>query len=98
VVYFRDDEVVLLEDVRAPPFHKGDGPGRRVCFCFDHTEGDVVDEVKRSGHSSIRDSVREACRQGRSDCERLNPLGRCCLGDVGGILAGAGPPGDGSER
>jgi hypothetical protein len=93
VIYFRGDEVLLAADVRGPPYHKGSGADRTVCFCFGHTERAVADEVSRTGRSTIRDTVREACRQGRADCERLNPQGRCCLGDVGRIVdaTAAGP-------
>jgi hypothetical protein len=89
VVYFRGEEVVTLADIRAAPYHKGSGADRTVCFCFGHTERAVADEVARTGRSAIAEAVRDACREGRGDCERENPLGRCCLGDVGRIVDGA---------
>jgi hypothetical protein len=89
VVYFRGEDVVRLAEARLAPYHKGSGRDRTVCFCFGHTERTVADEVARTGRSAIAEAVRDACRQGRGDCERENPLGRCCLGDVGRIVDGA---------
>lgn len=86
VGYFRDADVVLLEQMRVTPFHKARGPERTVCFCFGHSEGDIRDDVRRNGRSTIRESIADACRHGRDDCERSNPEGRCCLGNVARMI------------
>lgn len=86
VVYFRETEEVNLDSVKRTPFQKSSKPARLVCFCFEHSVGDVVRDVAMSGHSSIRDAIKEACKAGRDNCPRENPQGRCCLGNVGKVI------------
>jgi hypothetical protein len=86
VAYFRGEDVVTVEELRAAPTHKGSAPDRVVCFCFGHTAREVADEVARTGRSAIQVAVREACRAGRTDCERENPRGGCCLGEMGKVV------------
>jgi 3-methyl-2-oxobutanoate hydroxymethyltransferase len=89
VVYFQGDSVVSLTEAGTAPFHKSRGADRTVCFCFRHSERDVLDELEREGRSAIQDAISGACRQGRSDCVRANPAGRCCLADVSHIVEAA---------
>lgn len=91
VVYFRDDEVVVLGETRGVPFNKSEDPVRLVCFCFGHTVAAVEAEVAASGTSVIGASIKAECKAGHDDCERKNPQGRCCLGNVGQVVKGAAP-------
>ena len=93
VVYFRDAETVPMQATLAVPFHKSDAPDRLVCFCFGHTVSEVQAEVREHGTSSIQESIKAACKEGRDDCERKNPQGRCCLGNVGAVVKAAGEAG-----
>lgn len=89
VVYFRDAETVPMEATLAVPFHKSDDPERLVCFCFGHTVAEVEADLREHGNSSIQESIKTACKEGRDDCERKNPQGRCCLGNVGAVVKAA---------
>jgi len=89
VVYFRAQETIGLDGVQAVPFHKGDAPDRTVCFCFEHTVAEVEADLAQHGRSTIRESVMTACKAGLEDCERKNPQGRCCLGNLGEVVAEA---------
>lgn len=84
----------MISETRAAPFHKATGADRLVCFCFGHRERDITDELHRRGVSTLRAAIVEACRAGRSDCEALNPEGRCCVGTVTSVLKGAASPPD----
>ena len=57
-------------------------PPRPLCYCFGHTFEEVQEEVAATGTSTIPDRIAEKCRQGLHDCERKNPQGSCCLGNV----------------
>ena len=94
VVYFYDEEVVLLGETHAVPFHKSTDPTRLVCFCFEHSVADVEADVTANGTSTIQASIKAECKAGRDDCERKNPQGRCCLGNVGKVVKGAAPSGE----
>lgn len=82
VVYYRGDETVRIAETRALPFHKSDDRERTVCFCFGHSVAEVQADVRQMGRSTIRDAIVAACRDGKDDCRRNNPRGRCCLSDV----------------
>lgn len=97
VVYFRDRRVVVLGETRAVPSHKSHDPGRLVCFCFRHSAADLEADVAEHGKSTIRASIKAECKAGRDDCEKKNPQGRCCLGNVGQVLKGAAVPSDATE-
>lgn len=91
VVYFRDDEVVALGETRGVPFHKSEDPQRLVCFCFEHSVADIEADVAETATSTIQASIKAECKAGRDDCERKNPQGRCCLGNVGQVVKRAAP-------
>ena len=53
-----------------------------LCYCFAFSRADVRREVAQTGDSSIPERIEAEIRSGRCDCERKNPSGACCLGDV----------------
>lgn len=59
---------------------------RPVCYCFGHSFEEIQEEVAATGTSKIPDSITEKCRQGLHECERKNPQGTCCLGNVRAVL------------
>lgn len=84
VVYFLGAETLERDAVLSTPFHKSEDPARLVCFCFSHT----VAAVTAAG-APLRAAIAAECNAGRDDCERLNPQGRCCLGNVDAVLRAA---------
>ncbi|MGB8929957.1 MAG: hypothetical protein WCC48_01770 [Anaeromyxobacteraceae bacterium] len=53
-----------------------------LCYCFGFTRADVRREVAETGESTIPNRIDAEVRAGRCACERKNPSGACCLGDV----------------
>ncbi len=53
-----------------------------LCYCFEFTRAHVRQEVAETGDSTIPDRIDAEIRAGRCACERKNPSGACCLGDV----------------
>lgn len=53
-----------------------------LCYCFEFTRAHVRQEVAETGDSTIPDRIDAEIRAGRCACERRNPSGACCLGDV----------------
>jgi hypothetical protein len=53
-----------------------------LCYCFEVTRSHIRREVAEAGDSIIPDRIDAEIRAGRCDCERKNPSGACCLGDV----------------
>ncbi|HEV2329796.1 MAG TPA: hypothetical protein VGY56_13520 [Verrucomicrobiae bacterium] len=103
VAYFHpaSREVFLQRDVRVPVFQKSTNPNRLVCYCFGHTVAEIRAEFRAKGSSWIREDIKTKCAQGLDACERNNPQGSCCLGNVQRVIreAGAGnvPPDPGSS-
>ncbi len=53
-----------------------------LCYCFEFTRAQVRREVAETGDSTIPDRIDAEIRAGRCSCERKNPSGTCCLGEV----------------
>lgn len=53
-----------------------------LCYCFEFTRAHVRRDVAETGDSTIPDHIDAEIRAGRCACERKNPSGACCLGDV----------------
>lgn len=90
VVYFSEDGTLVAKDaVRVPVFEKATGSARPVCYCFGHSVGDVLAASRPDGSNAIVEAIRDACRRGEDRCEKTNPRGRCCLGNIGAVLGTA---------
>ncbi|MGQ0550347.1 MAG: putative iron-sulfur cluster-binding metallochaperone [Armatimonadota bacterium] len=53
-----------------------------VCYCFDFTERDIIEDVERHGEGRIFKEIAANVKAGLCACEIKNPSGRCCLGNV----------------
>lgn len=72
----RRGETVLPVTIKDP------GNDVYVCYCFKHKRGDVRRDLEAKGKTDIPDQIKKGIREGRCDCERQNPQGACCLGNV----------------
>lgn len=75
-------EVVWQREMRVPIFQKGNDSRRLVCYCFGYSVEAVQREARETGSSSILEQIGGKCAQGLHACERTNPQGACCLGNV----------------
>lgn len=84
VVYYQpgSSDLVRLNEVRVEVFQKSTNPDRLVCYCFGHTVRAIQSELRETGSSSILQDIKSKCSQGLDACERTNPQGSCCLGNV----------------
>jgi hypothetical protein len=46
-----------------------------ICYCFNHTRGDIEEDVLRNGRSLILEKISEAKRLGSCRCAVKNPKG-----------------------
>ena len=72
----RRGETVLPVTIKDP------GDDVYVCYCFQHKRGDIRRDLSQKGMTDIRDQIKRGIQEGRCDCERKNPQGACCLGNV----------------
>lgn len=57
-------------------------PPRPLCYCFDHSIEGIQDEIRRTGRSTVLDSIKAAMKGPGCRCEYTNPMGGCCLKSV----------------
>lgn len=76
-------------DVSALIFQKSNDPARLVCYCFNHSVGAIEEEIQKTENSTVLASIRESCKKGLDECEKNNPQGSCCLGNVAGVVKAA---------
>lgn len=84
--------VVYFSDARDSIFHKADLKVRvgikekkdpiPLCYCFGWERARIWKEIKETGRSTAVEAITKEVKAGRCFCERSNPQGTCCLGDV----------------
>jgi hypothetical protein len=74
VVYYGEEGVYTLAEVRFPVYDKG---ASWVCYCFDWTK-EALQEALSRGEDPVA-QVEEGVRAGRCACDQRNPRGKCCL-------------------
>ncbi len=57
-------------------------PARPLCFCFAHSIEAIHDEIRRTGESTVLDSIKADMKGPGCRCEYTNPMGGCCLKSV----------------
>lgn len=83
VVYYAEgDQEFIVTDVREPVTSKSEGDDRPLCYCFGFTEGDLRQEVERTGKSTAPDQISQFIKERLCACDTRNPSGICCLGSV----------------
>lgn len=87
VVYCNDRGMrVTREQILLPVTIKDPGDDVRVCYCFDFTRGDLRRDLTDKGSTEIPDQIKKGIKDGQCDCERKNPQGSCCLGNVAAAI------------
>lgn len=78
-----------VRDVQVFIFQKSDDPKRLACYCFGHSVEEIEQEILKTGASSIPIAIRDNCKKGLDECEKNNPQGSCCLGNVSRVVKNA---------
>lgn len=88
VAYFHpaSGDILACAEVKKTIFQKDSDRERLVCYCFQHTVAAIQREVRSTGSSRIAADIKTKCAQGLDDCERTNPQGACCLGNVQRVI------------
>lgn len=88
VAYFHSasGDILTCVEVGKTIFQKDTDPERLVCYCFQHTVAAIQREFRNTGSSHIATEIKIKCARGLDDCERNNPQGACCLGNVQRVI------------
>ncbi|MDE2291632.1 MAG: hypothetical protein KGL53_06075 [Elusimicrobia bacterium] len=82
VVYFDGEAAILKGETLRAVTQKDPGDDVPVCYCFGHTRGELRRELAATGRTGIPAEVKRKVEEGLCDCERMNPQGTCCLGNL----------------
>ena len=66
-------------------------PSRPICYCFGHTIEEIEAEILAVGNTAIPAEIAAKCKQGLDRCEKTNPQGSCCLGNINQVIKAATP-------
>jgi len=88
VVYFNNEQEVYLDkgDVKVRVGIKETKDPIPVCYCFGWTQEKIFNQIKQLGHSTAVQEITAKVKAGECACERNNPSGRCCLGEVNKVI------------
>lgn len=82
VVYFAGTATVLKGETLRAVTQKDPGDDVNVCYCFDFKRADIRRDLAATGATDIPARIKNEIEAGRCACERMNPQGACCLGNV----------------
>jgi hypothetical protein len=84
VVYFSKEaeKTYKKQDIRIRVGIKETTEPKHICYCFDITEKQIIDELKSTGEKTILNFITEKIQNKLCACNIKNPSGKCCLGDV----------------
>ncbi|MBZ0188216.1 MAG: hypothetical protein K8F91_18345 [Candidatus Obscuribacterales bacterium] len=84
VVYFsnEDDSYFQKSDLSVRVGQKEADDPVTVCYCFGHTQQSVCEEIRKTGKSTVEADITSKVKAGLCSCEKTNPQGSCCLGNV----------------
>jgi hypothetical protein len=84
VMYFSNEtaQYFLRDQIRTSLGAKRQGTETQLCYCFDYTKRDIIEEIENTGKSSAVDDITAKVQAKLCACEIKNPAGRCCLGQV----------------
>ncbi len=92
VVYFSENgDRIDKDEIKVLVFQKEEAVERPVCYCFGHSVADVLQANHDDGTNELVEQISAACRRGLDRCEETNPQGRCCLGNIHGVLRTESP-------
>jgi len=85
VVYFseeRQETSFSKGDLRVRVGVKEKEAPQPLCYCFGFDEADLKEEIAVTGQSTILARIIKLVKAGMCACDRTNPSGACCLGDI----------------
>lgn len=81
MVYFSENKNKLfkINDLKTKVTIKDTGLDVLTCYCFNHTRKSILDEIERTGKSTIIENIKKKMQDPGCFCEISNPQGICCL-------------------
>jgi hypothetical protein len=84
IAYFTasEEESFFVRELKEKATAKDNGMDVKVCYCFNHTRESILSELNSTGVSTVLADVKAKMKDPGCFCERSNPQGGCCLGNL----------------
>jgi bacterioferritin-associated ferredoxin len=66
------------QQMKVPIWFKKDANPKYACYCSEVTEEQVINAVIKDGATNINDVLKITRAMSNSQCQKKNPLGKCC--------------------
>jgi hypothetical protein len=86
VVYFSNKGSFLKSDLKVRVGIKEKRDPIPLCYCFGWDRKRIQQEIRQTGKSTAVESITKEVKAGACFCERSNPQGSCCLGNVSAVV------------
>ncbi len=92
VVYFSADvqDHMVKSDLKIRVGIKETEDPIPLCYCFGWDRKRIWEEIGKTGKSTAVESITREVKAGNCFCERSNPQGSCCLGNIAKHMASYG--------
>lgn len=80
VTYYNNEKSVKFnkQQVEVPIWFKKDANPKYACYCSKVTEEEVINAVVKDSANNMREVLKITGAMSNPDCQRNNPLGKCC--------------------
>ncbi len=85
LVYYNttDSHRFTVDDLKNRVTLKDESPDTPLCYCFKVLKQRALEEIARTGTTDVIRTIQNKMKPGQSCfCEKSNPRGDCCTGDI----------------
>lgn len=82
ISYFSEDHYFQVNDLKVKATDKDQGLNVLVCYCFGQTRESILNGFKSTNDFDVIEDIKKKMNDPGCFCERSNPQGSCCLGNV----------------
>jgi hypothetical protein len=86
ISYFSKDYYFLVSELKVKATDKDQGLDVPVCYCFNYSRESILKDIKTNGESNALKEIKYKMKDPGCFCERSNPQGNCCLGNVTALI------------
>lgn len=87
VAYFAPEQIHIVSDLKVKATHKDHGPDVPVCYCFNYTRSSIKQLLADHLHTNVLSEIKAKMKDPGCFCEKSNPQGACCLGNVSACIS-----------
>ena len=82
ISYFSKENYFKVSDLKIKMTDKDQSLDVPVCYCFGYTRESILKDIITTGETNALEEIKNKMKDPGCFCERSNPQGTCCLGNV----------------